>query len=236
MGAFWDLVRRSCPEAPGLTPPEDLAEDWAEHWLDPGLYASMTCGLPLRSRLRGKVQYVGTLDFGLGTPGHYRSEIIARAEEPLPEAPRLAFNSADSQSGWAAEGGPLVEAARARAVETGSHAASLEAVARGAADLAMIDCVTWRLLLAHAPNAHYVKVIGQTPETPGLPIISAVGRPLTELRHAFQTACAAAGPKLRSALGGLVGFVQLEEADYMDFALPAPPFGHKRLQNVTFSG
>ncbi len=47
---------------------------------------------------------------------------------------------------------------------TGSHLASVEAVAASEADLAAIDCVTWHLIVSHRPHlADKVKVMGRTP-------------------------------------------------------------------------
>jgi ABC-type phosphate/phosphonate transport system substrate-binding protein len=53
---------------------------------------------------------------------------------------------------------------------TGSHVASMEAVATGKADLAAIDCVTWSLVKEQrASLANRLRVIGMAPvKLPGL--------------------------------------------------------------------
>ncbi len=223
---FWDLVRARLPGLPDLMPPETLPARWTEHWLQPDLALSMTCGLPLRSVLRTRVTYVGTFDFGLDCPpGHYFSRIVGPSGG-LPDGPlRLAFNSADSQSGWAARFDPDPAGAPARPigtlVETGSHAGSLQAVAEGRADIAYLDAVSWRLLEAHDPAAGRVRLLGRTPARPGLPLICAAGRDPAPLRSALAGAVAALPSDLSGPLGGLRGFEVLDQAVYM--ALPLPP-------------
>lgn len=83
--AFWQLVQSHALgdglRLPALTPPEELPERWADHWLSPDLALSMTCSLPFRTALRGRVRYVGTLGFGLKAPGgHYFSRIVGSKE------------------------------------------------------------------------------------------------------------------------------------------------------------
>lgn len=228
--AFWRLVQEAAghhgEDLPPLTAPEDLPSDWATHWTDPGLRLSMTCGLPFRTALRDRVGYVGTLDFGLDGPaGHYHSVVIARPG-PLPQAPRLAYNSADSQSGWAAwqltRPADLPEAADWLA--TGGHAASLAAVAEGRADLACLDAVTWRLLHRHDPRAAEVRVLAQTAPTPGLPLICAKDRDPAPLRDALHRALEALPPETARIMGGApLTLAVLTPQDYFAVPNPAPP-------------
>jgi len=211
--------------ARGIAAPERLTrggDPWAL-WQSPDLLLAQTCGLPFRARLAGRVRLVGTPDYGLPgcPPGHYRSVIVARGPD-LPARPRLAYNEALSQSGWAAAldwaaGAGLRLGAR---VPTGAHAASLAAVARGAADLAALDAVTWRLLVRHDPAAAGVQVLARTRPTPGLPLITAAERDLAPLRAAVASAIAALSPPDRRATG-LVGLVRIDADAYL--ALPIPP-------------
>jgi hypothetical protein len=104
--AFWQIVqhegRAHGLSLPDLTPPQDLPANWINHWLRPDLALSMTCGLPFRTTLRGRVAYVGTLGFGLQTQtGHYFSRVLTRfapgdprRDDPLHRV--LAFNAPDS--------------------------------------------------------------------------------------------------------------------------------------------
>lgn len=220
---FWEDVRSHLPGLPALTPPEDLPADWDAHWLSPDLVLSQTCGLPFRARLHDRVSYVGTLDFGLPgvPPGHYRSVILTRpGEDRATSALRLAYNAPDSQSGWAATGGQRF----AGHLRTGAHAASARAVAQGEADIAYVDIVTWRILCATDPAlTARLRIVGETPATPGLPLIAARGGDPASLRDALSTALQAVPEEARRLMGGPVGLRVLDPALYLRLPLPAPP-------------
>ncbi len=236
---FWSILqdcaaREGCP-LPDLTAPEDLPTDWHDHWRAPDLALSMTCGLPFRTALKDRVSYVGTLGFGLNcAEGHYHSRVITGRppDETARTSPadglRLAYNAANSQSGWAAsqQAAPFASApAFAGFVETGSHAASLATVAEGRADIAYIDAVTWRLLKRHDPNASRVHVAGHTKPTPALPLITSLGTDPTPLRAALTAATTAFAPEDPFALGGPMSFCVLDAQRYLVEPIPAPPPG-----------
>jgi len=218
-------------ELPALTPPEDIPAPWTDHWLRPDLVLSMTCGLPFRTVLKGKVTYVGTLSFGLQAPnGHYFSTVLLREPPPdtglRPEAMRLAYNSADSQSGWAVtQSAPPFEQPPhfAELRETGSHAASLEALLEGKADIAYLDAVTWQTLCRHHPRAAQVHVLGRSVVTPGLPLITAKGTDPAPLRRALTAACARFKPVDPMAMGGPLSLHVLDPQAYFDVPVPHPP-------------
>ncbi|MEM6760199.1 MAG: hypothetical protein AAF601_12050 [Pseudomonadota bacterium] len=225
---FWSGVQAAASSAlPPLIGPNDLPEDWTQHWLDPNLLLSQTCSYPLRTVLRDRVTYVGTFDFGLDAPiGYYYSRFVKRARGVMPR--RLAINSYDSQSGFAAGFEPLSQASDASAyarhvdqiIVTGSHTASLRAVADGRADGAYIDAVTYRLCKAFDPWGKAPFLAGRTRSTPGLPLITARGRDPAPLRAALAAACETSPWMGHRALGGLRGVVVLDEALY--HALPTP--------------
>ncbi|SMX43287.1 phosphate/phosphite/phosphonate ABC transporter substrate-binding protein [Maliponia aquimaris] len=220
---LWAEVRRHLPGLPDLIPPEDLPADWDAHWLAPDLVLSQTCGLPFRARLHPHVTYVGTLDFALPDtpPGLYRSVIVTRPDEPRPTAAlQLAYNAPDSQSGWAATGGQTFAGYHC----TGAHSASVEAVACGAADIAFVDAVTWRILRHTEPGlAARVSVRGTTAATPGLPLISARTRDPEPLRAALSAALSALPDGDRRDMGGPQGLCVLGPAAYLAQPIPAPP-------------
>jgi len=104
---FWSLIRDGLLAA-GIAAPERLSQAADENavWADPSLVLSQTCGMPYRTRLRGRVALVGTPDFGVDGcgPGYYRSAIVVRAGDARRELKEyrdgvLAFNQTDSQSG-----------------------------------------------------------------------------------------------------------------------------------------
>ncbi|MFA8384448.1 MAG: PhnD/SsuA/transferrin family substrate-binding protein [Pelagibaca sp.] len=225
--AFWAIVQ-DCAQVegitlPDLTAPEDLPDEWYTHWQSPDLALSMTCGLPFRSRLHDKVQYIGTLDFGLGAAaGQYQSQIITRRD--LSGPPRvLAYNSADSQSGWAAAQDIPDRASLTAYLPTGAHAASLAAVAEGRADIACLDAVTWRILQKFDPNAARVTPAGITQPTPGLPLIAAKGTDPAPLRRILQNATIAFDPDDPMRIGGRMTFHVLPLDAYLAQPIPAPP-------------
>jgi len=227
---FWSVVQTSAQEhgldLPDLLPPSALPENWSTHWCDPELALSMACGLPLRTVLKDRVTYVGTLDFRLTARiGHYHSQIIA-SHAALPKAPRLAYNGPDSQSGWAVSqrAAPFDRPPEfSDYVETGSHAASLAAVADERADIAYLDAVSWRLLARFDPNAARVRIVGQTGQSPGLPLITAKGNDPTPLRAALRQATGAFQTDDPMAMGGPMTFHVLDDSLYHAQPLPAPP-------------
>lgn len=227
---YWALIREELA-ARGIAAPEGLRRGDAvlmPQWEDPGLILSQTCGFPYRARLHGRVELVGTPDFGNEgcAPGYYRSVLIARADDPRGEfaafdGARIAYNDGLSQSGWAA---PINHAA-ARGirllpgVETGSHRASFLAVAEGRAELAAIDALTWALI-SEFEDVSGVKVVGATDPTPALPYITAKGRDAGQIFAAVAGAIARLTTEDRARLR-LRGIVAIPAADYL--AVPIPP-------------
>lgn len=227
---FWSVVQTKAQEdgliLPDLLPPSALPENWISHWCAPELALSMTCGLPLRTVLKHRVTYVGTLDFQLTSRrGHYHSQVIASRAAP-PKAPRLAYNGADSQSGWAVSqrAAPFDRPPDfSDHLETGSHAASLAAVAEDRADIAYLDAVSWRLLARFDPNAARVRILGQTGVSPGLPLITAKGNDPAPLRAALHKATEAFHCDDPLAMGGPMSFHVLDDSLYHAQPVPAPP-------------
>jgi ABC-type phosphate/phosphonate transport system substrate-binding protein len=181
----------------GVAAPDSLTRQGDLHaiWTSPDLLMAQTCSYPLETALAGKVAYVATPSYaapGCDMPGHYRSVLLMsghNASAPVPghagaalpdwrRGAKLAFNAPDSMSGWHALARDLEAVGRSMPefhVETGSHRASLIAVAEGRADIAAIDCVSFAMALRHEPAAHHVHVAGWTALRPGLPLITAFG-------------------------------------------------------------
>ncbi len=232
--AFWALIHRQLRDR-GLEAPRCLTRDgdlWAI-WQDPSLVLAQTCGMPYRTRLKDHVLLVGTPDHALpgAPPGYYYSQLVARREDTGPlEAfrdGRLAYNDDLSQSGWAA-----VQSHAARSGfaftnlhRTGAHRDSAAAVAEGRADLASIDAVTWRLIERYRPDiAARLHVVARTEPTPGLPLITALGRDPAPLAAAIAAAIAELPAKHRTVLG-IERLIHIPKEAYLAVANP-PPLRH----------
>jgi ABC-type phosphate/phosphonate transport system substrate-binding protein len=196
----------------GLTSIPDALEhpvDRYAHWLDSSLFFSQTCGYPLTHLLKNKVSLVATPCYrAQGCLGAtYRSAIITRSELGIVDlaglkGARAAVNDYDSQSGWnvfrhALRRFGAAERFFGSIIATGAHRNSVTAVRSGAADAAAIDCVTYELLRANAPDELIgVSVVAWSDPAPSLPFISRAdidGRSLAILRDGLQAACSDPG-------------------------------------------
>ncbi|WP_349363703.1 MAG: PhnD/SsuA/transferrin family substrate-binding protein [Roseitalea porphyridii] len=189
--ALWARLRDPL-RAAGFDAPDALTrtDEPRNLWLSDDLLLGETCTYPLETILAGKVRYVATPVHdapGCGQ-GTYRSVLVAPGDgadaAPPPDSGAqlpnrlggtLAANEPGSMSGYIALARDCERAERdmpADIVWTGSHRASIRAVAAGGADIAAIDCVTWRIARDHEPAAAEVRVVGWTAERPGLPLIT----------------------------------------------------------------
>lgn len=223
---YWQLLRESLADHDIGDIPAKLVSDSDPHadWSDPDLVFSQTCGLPFVRDLKGQVQLLGTPSYDIEAgSGSYYSVIIGRANGPdrLEDIGRysVAFNDVRSQSGYAAllqmviDGGlPLPS----RWYRSASHRASVSLVADGKADLAAIDAVSFALARRHDAKAKQVKILANTPLTPGLPYITsrANHERAPRFRQAIVEAMAALQDCDRDALL-LTGFVERREDEYL---------------------
>jgi ABC-type phosphate/phosphonate transport system substrate-binding protein len=184
--ALYAELRARVPDLPATLTRDRDPEDI---WRDPALVFGQTCWGPLGTGLLVHLRVLAQPDYSDVEGGQgplYRSALVARAGRAVPPPPhpsadlpalggRLAFNARGSLSGWLAlvadAGDPAGWASGL--VETGSHRASLRAVAAGQADLAAIDCRSWALAQAHDPAAAGLVVIGWTAARAGLPYVTA---------------------------------------------------------------
>lgn len=205
---FWALIRDHLRGA-GIDAPDLLTTDTAEtleHWRDPALLLSQTCGLPYRAVLKGHVAPVGTPDFGLPDcpPGYYNSVVILRQEDAATGLDDLtgaafAYNDPLSQSGWAALALSRPDILTGPMHCTGSHRASAAAVRDGKARFASIDAQTWRQL-GDLGETGGLKVIHRTPAVAGLPLITTQKDLVPALQEAVRAAIAALTPADRATL------------------------------------
>jgi ABC-type phosphate/phosphonate transport system substrate-binding protein len=210
----------------------DGGSDLAALWRRDDLLLSQTCGYPLTHGLSDAVQLVATPCFDApGCDGpFYSSALIAHADAPFTtledfRGSTVAFNQTDSNSGFNVlrhAVAPLARGGRffGSTMETGSHIASLQAVAERRADLAAIDCVTMAFVRDERPVlAEAVKTIGWSAASPGLPLVASKAVPesrVAALRSALSESLAAhpeRGRRLR-----LKGFESLSMNDYARIA------------------
>lgn len=226
--AFWSTLQHSL-RTRGFDAPDCLwrEDDLAAFWHSPNLLIGQTCGLPFATDLAGIVRLIGTPAYDIGCrPGFYYSVLIAprgRRYSGLEGfTGRVAVNDLKSQSGYSALMTSLMAAgADAAAVEidvTGSHRASLEAVADGRVDLAAIDAVSFQLATRHMAAALEVEIVGNTLPTPGLPLITALPEDARGvLADAMEEAVDRLEPAARETLL-LNGFVRTDASAYAPLA------------------
>ncbi len=188
--AFFARLRALVPELPAALTRPQTAEALHALWRDPALLLGQTCWGPMGAGLAAHVHVLAQPSYD-DVPGgrgiRYRSALVMRDGTPCPvpvdDGPALppglatlrpAINAPDSLSGCLA----LIQDAAppdlcTHALVTGSHRASVRAVAKGAADYAAIDCRSWALALRHEPAARTLTVTGWTALRPGLPFITA---------------------------------------------------------------
>lgn len=211
-----ELWRRLQPKLLQLTatiPTELNRTDVNRQWQADDLLLSQTCAYPLITSLPESTVVVGTPNYGCDffDNGHYSSPILVRQSDHRHtlhafSAATLAFNSHDSQSGFNALKSLLIEEQLidehqpiffSKALRTGSHRASIKAVAQGQADLCAVDPVSWALAQRFDADTQQLRVLTNTAYTPALPLISsanAVPMQLSEqawrvaIMHAFDYA------------------------------------------------
>ena len=229
--AFWSALAALLTTQGAEVPTQlNWPDDYLAHWRQDNVLLSQTCGYPLTTLLAGQVQLVGSLAYDApGVQGiHCRSQLVCRSGDARTEllafaGSTLAYNDSHSQSGYNALRALIARSSPlrpfyGRSVETGSHAAALEAVRLGAADMAAIDPVS----LAHWQRANpqhsaELRVFGQSDAYPGLPLITALGTSpiqLARLRAGLRMLCHdAAYAALRAPLL-ITGFEITQIADY----------------------
>ena len=204
--------------------------DHRRSWRDPDLLFGQSCGYPLMTEFRDCLRAVAAPLYGApGCSGatHCSFFIAPRnsAARRLADlrGGRFAFNSRDSNSGYNLAGLAFASLAAggrffSKAIETGSHEASLALVADGKADCASIDCVTHALLARHrSALVAATRVLDRSAASPTLPFVTAASaddRTVAALRDAL--AAAMADPALAATREALLllGVVPAANPDY----------------------
>jgi len=244
--AFWSGVAARLKDGGMSAVPARL--NWqlseGEQWRAPGLTLAQTCGYPLLKGDTGPVRLVATPTYAAPfcEGATYRSVIVVGAGTEYTSLAQLkgkaaAINKLTSHSGYNAfrrlvadyvvQSMPDVARQKDRAggarffagvVTTGSHLASLKAVAAGKADVAAIDAVSYHLISRHEPKlTGAVRILTATLPAPGLPLITAVERTDADLRLMRSALADTLGDaKIRPHLEnlGISGFQFLGRAAY----------------------
>ena len=206
-----------------------FCKDQEQDFMDHNVLLAHTCGLPLLRKWQSSHRPVCIPVFDV--PGcygkNYSSWIVARAGDSRSELvdfenTTAAFSSRHSNSGMnvlrhsisnLGVSGKFFETT----LETGSHYMSMRAVERGAADIAAIDSVTYRINMdLHPELQNSLKIIGQTEHSPGLPFIVRNDRPWgsEDITHALNNALQNARQK-NPNLKYLSGFEPTKIEDYV---------------------
>jgi ABC-type phosphate/phosphonate transport system substrate-binding protein len=198
-------------------------------WRLPNLLLTQTCGYDLVRGWRRRFAYVATHRYAApGCDGAFhRSFVVVRGDLPARTLADLrgtacAINGYGSHSGCNAMRAlvaPLAQGGRffASVLVSGSHAASAEAVASGAADAAAIDCISYALLRRCRPGLMgALRPIAETPSVPAAPYVTPRRfAPDALMRLRAGIARASADPHLQAARDDLlIGGVEVlpEEA------------------------
>ncbi len=186
--ALWDAIATRL-HAQGIPAPVALTRGTPLHdlWTNPDLLLAQTCGYPLVTSLKNRVTLLATPRYTApGCEGAtYRSAIVVHASHPAAtladlRGARCAINDPESNSGMNMLRAAIAPSATlthffTNITVTGSHAASVQAVSTGEADIAAIDCITWAHLTHFRPKAtQTLRVLGWTAPTPGLPLITSL--------------------------------------------------------------
>jgi ABC-type phosphate/phosphonate transport system substrate-binding protein len=229
--ALWALIRDGL-RTRGVAAPDDLDHDidHIDSWDHPKLVLGQICNLPYRARFHDMVTLIGASDYGLQDcpAGHFRSAFVVRREDASKTvaamaAGRFACNDTRSQSGygapqlWAQQRGFAFALHR----ETGSHHASINAVADHKADIAAIDAQTWWIEAAENHNADALEVIGYSDTSPGQSFITRKGQDTAPYFAAIHDAITQLAPASAQVLG-LKAIVALPSGAY-DLPLPPEP-------------
>lgn len=216
--AWWGGIARHLRAAGIDSAPGRLCRGVGPDWSDPQLLFSQTCGYPLTHRLAGRVRLLSTPCYrapGCDGP-RYCSVLLVPAASDTSGLADLrgqvcAINDPESHSGMNALRRMIAPLAGGRpffgrVVCSGSHPASIAAVAAGRAQLCAVDAVLHALLARHRPGALAgTRTLGFSPTAPGLPYIAGPTVPPADVARMQQALDAAlADPRLAGAREALL--------------------------------
>ena len=189
-----------------------------------------TCGYPLMTRLKDRFTPFCVPVFDVpGTSGRrYSSRFIVASDSDIHSIEQsrgrvAAVNTPDSNSGMnvlrhAVASHHVGGRFFSRIHASGGHLYSLQAVARGAADIAAIDCVSYQLIEDHWPElVNQVQTIGYSVESFALPFVlpnsKLVGTDTRQIIERLNLALESSGDAVRERLH-LREFAAVDLGDY----------------------
>ena len=197
-----------------------------------GLVFGHTCGYPLMTRLKDRFTpfCVPVFEVPGTSERHYSSRFIVASDSDIRSIEQsrgrvAAVNTPDSNSGM----NVLRRAVARHSIDgrffssilaSGGHLYSLQAVARGEADIAAIDCVSYQLIEDHWPElVSQVQTIGYSVESTGLPFVLPnskmgdmdTGRMIERLNQALESSDDVVRERLH-----LREFAAVELSDYQE--------------------
>ena len=198
-------------------------------WGGDEMCISQSCGQPYIEVMQHSVDVLGTFLWRdvSDIHGNYRSVIVVRGDFPATQLGELGgaqpvINNPESLSGWCSLGAALSDVTSdANFVRPylvgGGHVGSLQMLQDGIADVAAIDPATYQILSRVRPAlVRGLRVIGSGPLVPATPLIVSKTHKsqLADLRAAMHTVVA--DPQLADEMAaiGIVGFVDLDGAEY----------------------
>lgn len=185
---FWKKVTMGIKPVCESIPTRLTRSDIHAQWQRDDLLLSQTCIYPLVTQLPPSTIVVGTptYDVDLCRNGQYASVLLVGQSDTRNnlssfKGSTLAYNSRDSQSGFNSLKSLLADEQLLNeqnpvfffhTIQTGSHRASIDAVASGAAHICAIDPVSWALAQRYDNNIKRVRVLQTTSYSPALPLIT----------------------------------------------------------------
>ena len=191
-GALWRALAAHMRRHGVRNVPDDLSHDQPvrDLWSSPDLLFSQCCGFDVINRYKGRLRPIATPHFC--APGchaeNYCSVIVVAADCDFSDVRKMAgtiavINGPESHSGMSAlrhlvcsrhTGGSFFSEVKI----SGSHAASLDLVRHGRADVAAIDSVTLELLRCNRTGTmDGLKILGTTYSAPAPPYVVSAGLP-----------------------------------------------------------
>jgi ABC-type phosphate/phosphonate transport system substrate-binding protein len=219
---LWRALAHHLSNAGVREPPRRLTRTVGhfESWAHPHLLLGQGCEYPLAKSFANRILPVATPRYSVpGCEGNrYRSAIVVRHDDPAEtladlRGRRCVINEPNSNSGMnllRAAIAPLSGGSRffESVAVSGAHIRSAEMVARGQADIAALDCVSFAHFRRLYPSiVENLRVLCWTPSSPSLPFITA------------RTTDAPTLQALRSALTAVTtdsAFTRIRDELYLD--------------------